>query len=149
MLIRNTRMSWTQIMTGCTHPKSFSSQMKPKSLLQTLWSLEYHKVASSRQSRLVANPSIFRLFLKGKFDGYIMWSLAQRVQNWIVDRSTVRDFAVFMNWAFAFPQFSKLIHNLSWLHSKTLVCTVFTLIALMDLIQKRESMGHCQKCSFM
>ena len=137
MLIRNTRMSWTQIMTGCTHPKSFSSQMKPKSLLQTLWSLDYRKVTSSRRSWLVANPSIFRLFIRGKFDAYVMWSLAQRVRNWIVGRSTVRDFMVFMSWAFAF---SVLKIN-SWLHSKTLVCNIFTFIALMDLIQKREP-GH-------
>ena len=42
---------------------------------------EYHKVASSRLSRLVARPRIFRLFKKGKFDAYILRSLAQRVQN--------------------------------------------------------------------
>ena len=34
---------------------------------------------SSRLSRLVAHPNIFRLFMKWKFD-----ALAQRVQNWIV-----------------------------------------------------------------
>ena len=134
-------MSWTQIMTGCTHPKSFSSQMKPKSLLQTLWSLDYRKVTSSRRSWLVANPSSFRLSMKGKFDAYVMWSLAQSVQNWTIDRSTARDFTEFMSWAFAFSQFSKLIHNFSWLHSKTLVCNISTFIALMDLIQKREPWG--------
>ena len=31
----------------------------------------YRKVASSRLSRLVAHPSIFRLFMKGKFDAYV------------------------------------------------------------------------------
>ena len=29
-----------------------------------------------------------------KFDAYVLWSLAQRLQNWIVDRSTARDFTV-------------------------------------------------------
>ena len=32
--------------------------------------------------------------MKGKFDAYVLWSLAQRVQNWIVDPSTARDFTV-------------------------------------------------------
>ena len=38
---------------------------------------------------------IFRLFMKGKFDAYVLWPLAKRVQNWIVDRSTARGFTVF------------------------------------------------------
>ena len=32
----------------------------------------YHKVASSRLSRLVAHFRIFRLFMKGKFDAYVL-----------------------------------------------------------------------------
>ena len=32
----------------------------------------YRKVASSRLSWLVAHPSIFRLFMKGKFDAYVL-----------------------------------------------------------------------------
>ena len=32
----------------------------------------YCKVASSRLSRLVAHPSIFKLFMKGKFDAYVL-----------------------------------------------------------------------------
>ena len=32
----------------------------------------YHKVASSRLSRLVAHSRIFRLFIKGKFDPYVL-----------------------------------------------------------------------------
>ena len=54
----------------------------------------YCKVVSSRMSRLVAHPRIFRLFMKGKFDDYLLWSLNKKVQNWIVDRSTARDFTV-------------------------------------------------------
>ena len=34
--------------------------------------------------------------MKGKFDAYVLWSLAKGVQNWIVDRSTARDFTVDM-----------------------------------------------------
>ena len=54
----------------------------------------YRKVVSSRLSRLVAHSRIFRLFMKGKFDAYVLWPLTKRVQNWIVDRSTARDFTV-------------------------------------------------------
>ena len=49
---------------------------------------DYHKVTSSRPSWIVAHPSIFRLFTKGKFDAYVLWPLVKRVQNSIVD-STV------------------------------------------------------------
>ena len=43
---------------------------------------------------LVAYFWIFRLFMKGKFDAYVLWPLARRVKNWIVDRSTNRNFKV-------------------------------------------------------
>ena len=33
--------------------------------------------------------------MKGKFDAYVLWPLAKMFQNWIVDRSTARDFTVF------------------------------------------------------
>ena len=33
---------------------------------------EYQKVASSRLSWLVVRPRIFRLFMKGKFDAYVL-----------------------------------------------------------------------------
>ena len=58
----------------------------------------YCKVASSRLSWLVAHFWIFRLIMKGEFDNYVLWPLAQRVQNSIVDRSTCRDFTVFEEW---------------------------------------------------
>ena len=32
--------------------------------------------------------------MKGKFDAYVLWPLAEKFQNWIVDRSTARDFTV-------------------------------------------------------
>ena len=38
--------------------------------------LEYRKFASRSMSRLVARPGIFRLFMKGKFDPYVLWPLA-------------------------------------------------------------------------
>ena len=56
--------------------------------------LTYRKVGSSRLSRLVAHFHNFRLFMKGNFDAYVLWPVAKRVQNWIVDRSTARDFTV-------------------------------------------------------
>ena len=33
--------------------------------------------------------------MKVKFDAYVLWPLAKKFQNWIVDRSTARDFTVF------------------------------------------------------
>ena len=54
----------------------------------------YRKVARSRLSQLVAHLRIFRLFMKWKFDAYVLWTLVQWVQNWIVDRSTACDFTV-------------------------------------------------------
>ena len=33
--------------------------------------------------------------MKGKFDAYALWPLAKKFQNWIVDRSTARNFTVF------------------------------------------------------
>ena len=54
----------------------------------------YCKVLSSRLSRLVALPRIFRRLMKGKFDAYELWPLATKFQNWIVDRSTARDLTV-------------------------------------------------------
>ena len=51
-------------------------------------------VASSSLSQLVAHVWIFRLFMKGKFDAYVLWPLTKRVQNWIVDRSTAHNFTV-------------------------------------------------------
>ena len=32
--------------------------------------------------------------MKGKFDAYVLWPLAKKFQNWIVDQSTARDFTV-------------------------------------------------------
>ena len=32
--------------------------------------------------------------MKGKFDAYVLWPLSKKFQNWIVDRSTARDFTV-------------------------------------------------------
>ena len=54
----------------------------------------YHFVASSRLSRLLAHPRIFRLFMKRNFDAYVLWPLDKLVQNWIVDKSTARNFTV-------------------------------------------------------
>ena len=34
--------------------------------------------------------------MKGKFDPYVLWPLAKSLQNWIVDRSTARDFTVYI-----------------------------------------------------
>ena len=55
----------------------------------------YRKVTSSRLSPLVAHSRIFRLFIKWKFDACVLWPLAKKVQNWIVDRSTIQFLTIF------------------------------------------------------
>ena len=54
----------------------------------------YRKVVSSRLFWLVAHLRIFRLFMKGKFDAYVLRPLAKLIQNWIINQSTARDFTV-------------------------------------------------------
>ena len=54
----------------------------------------YHKVENCSLSWLVAHFQIFRRLMKGKFDAYVLWPLTKKFQNWIVDRSTARDFMV-------------------------------------------------------
>ena len=39
---------------------------------------KYCKVASRSTSWLVAHPRIFRLFMRGKFDGHVPWTYGQR-----------------------------------------------------------------------
>ena len=74
--------------------------------------LAYRKVASSSQSRLVAPFQIFRRLMKVKFDAYVLSPLAKKSQNWIVDRSTARDFTVY---AFERPQpATMLMPNPHW-----------------------------------
>ena len=53
---------------------------------------KYRKVLSSRLSWLVARIRIFRRLMKGKFDAYVLWPLAKKFQNRIVDPSTARHF---------------------------------------------------------
>ena len=43
----------------------------------------YFKVANSSLSELVAHFQILRRLMKGKFDTYVLWSLAKKFQNWI------------------------------------------------------------------
>ena len=55
----------------------------------------YRKVASSRLSRLVAH---FQTVNEGEFYAYVLWPLKKLLENWIVDRSTARDFTVVDTW---------------------------------------------------
>ena len=52
---------------------------------------------NSLDTNSIPHPIIFRLFINGKFDAYVLWPLVQRVQNWIVDLSTAWDFMVHFN----------------------------------------------------
>ena len=72
----------------------FHRYLPHKLSLHVVHKFAYCKVASSRLSRLVAHFHIFRLFMKGNFDAYVLWPLDKMVQNWIVYRSTARDFTV-------------------------------------------------------
>ena len=45
--------------------------------------------------------------MQGKFDAYVLWPLAKRIQNWIVDQSTARDFTVFDKLTFLENSFNK------------------------------------------
>ena len=54
----------------------------------------YCKVLSRNTSWLVAHPRTFRLFMKGKFDAYVLRPLAKTLQNWIIGRITAHDFTV-------------------------------------------------------
>ena len=47
----------------------------------------YRKVTNRSLSRLVAHFQIFRRLMKGKFDAYVLWTLAIKFQNWIADCS--------------------------------------------------------------
>ena len=58
----------------------------------TIVSFEFLKIPSSRLSWLVAHPRIFRLFMKGNFDAYVLWPLDKMVQNWIADQFTAHNF---------------------------------------------------------
>ena len=50
-------------------------------LKYTKWH-RYPKVVSRNTSWLVAHSSIFRMFMKGKFDAYVLWFWAKSFQNW-------------------------------------------------------------------
>ena len=49
----------------------------------------YHKVASSSLSWLVAHPKVYRLLIEAKFDPYVVWPLTKSSKNWIVDQSNI------------------------------------------------------------
>ena len=55
--------------------------------------------------------------MKGKFDAYVLWPLFKRVQNWIIARSTARDFKVCI---FEIPISTKLTEkNSNWKTKKS------------------------------
>ena len=52
--------------------------------------------------------------MKGKFDAYVLWPLAKKFLNWIVDRSTARNFTVYI---FMFSLLVLHFHLIYCLHS--------------------------------
>ena len=98
--------------------------MKPRTI--------YCKVASSRLSRLVAHFRIFRLFLKGKFDAYVLWPLAKRVQNWIVN--TACNFTVYPFFKAFISFYVKLLSiiNLRWSIVLVMDCLSFFLSSFLN-----------------
>ena len=87
----------------------FMSEHLDLYICSCLRAFTYHKVASSSLSLLVAHFLIFWRLMKGKFDDYVLWPLAKKFQNWIVDRSTARNFPVcsFMGVGIAITRVSK------------------------------------------
>ena len=57
---------------------------------------KYRKVASRSTSRLVAHPKVFRLFMKGKFDPYVLWPLA--LDLWPLNSRPVYCSRLYGNW---------------------------------------------------
>ena len=47
-----------------------------------------------RLGAVVVHSKIFKLFMKGKLDTYVLWPLAKIIQNWIVDQPTACNFTV-------------------------------------------------------
>ena len=150
------KVAYFTVITLCCNdlwPFSHLKWSKIKTLFKTFLGVKtnvtYRKVTSSSLSWLVVYLWVFRLFMKGKFDAYVLWPLAKietdqkvyqwsncpfakmipswenhfgkitvlsltyfliyslfsylaqsqilvisLVQNWIVDRSTARDFTV-------------------------------------------------------
>ena len=73
----------------------------------------YCKVASSSLSRLVAHFWIFRLFMKGKFDAYVLWPFAKRVKNWNIVAT------IWICYSFQFGQRSRYISIKFSLHKQS------------------------------
>ena len=72
----------------------------------------HRKVASSSLSWIVALARIFRLLMKGNFDARVLWPLAKRAQNCIVDpvdQSTTWNFTVLKIWTEQYFFFNSII----------------------------------------
>ena len=80
----------------------------------------YRKVASSSLSWLVAHFQIFSWLMKEKFHAYVLWPLAKKFQNWIVDRSTPSNFNPVKHGTGHFPPWVFVkSHFVSWFFFKT------------------------------
>ena len=91
------RMRWLHVRNGYKLMLSALDRLnflKSSFLASPNIQSKYRRVATSRLSQLVAHSRIFRLFIKRKFDAYVLWPLAKIVQNWIVDRPTASNFTV-------------------------------------------------------
>ena len=77
--------------------------------------------------KLVNSTMIFRLFINVKLYAYVLWPLAKRVQNWIVDQSTARDFTVLMHLIVSNVLSYKRNQSINWKVQKIFFCRKFTL----------------------
>ena len=77
---QNNAFSWRIIYNKATLSlRSLLSKPARLTILRKhsqIFPLNYRKVASRSTSRLVARSRIFWLFMKGKFDPYVLWPLA-------------------------------------------------------------------------
>ena len=56
---------------------------------------KYRKVASSNTSRFEAHALLFRLYMKGNFDAYVLWPFGKKFFFELVTRFRTRDSTVF------------------------------------------------------
>ena len=81
--INFTRVFGSAVEASAVQPSAVAVYVYDSSFTVHVWEIwhqnsNYRKVVSSRLSRLVAHSRIFRLFMKGKFDTYVLWPLAKK-----------------------------------------------------------------------
>ena len=107
----------------------------------------YRKVASRSTSWLVAHPRIIRLFLKGKFDSYVLWPLTKKDQK--VNSSLLANYAILttdQKWSKVHSFLKQCCAQSSAYQNKVLVCYSWLIgFIKTTLFWKSELRKHCFK----